>query len=77
MSGPDTLTKVLSLVSVVKTLQAIEQCNVVVLLLDGASEIADQDAHIAGFILESGRALVIAVNKWDLIEHRSPAPVAS
>jgi GTP-binding protein len=51
--------------SVVKTLQAIEQCNVVVLLLDGASEIADQDAHIAGFILESGRALVIAVNKWD------------
>ena len=51
--------------SVVKTLQAIEQCNVAVLLLDGASEIADQDAHIAGYILESGRAMVVAVNKWD------------
>jgi GTP-binding protein len=51
--------------SVVKTLQAIEQCNVAVLLLDGGSEIADQDSHIAGYILESGRALVVAVNKWD------------
>jgi len=51
--------------SVVKTLQAIERCNVAVLLLDGAEEIADQDAHIAGFILEAGRALVVVVNKWD------------
>jgi len=51
--------------SVVKTLQSIADCNVVVLLLDAASEIADQDAHIAGFVLESGRALVVAVNKWD------------
>ncbi len=51
--------------SVVKTLQAIERCHVAILLLDGAGEIADQDAHIAGFILESGRALVLSVNKWD------------
>jgi GTP-binding protein len=51
--------------SVVKTLQSISDCNVVILLLDAASEIADQDAHIAGFVLESGRALVVAVNKWD------------
>jgi GTPase len=51
--------------SVVKTLQAIDEANVVVLVLDGASEIAEQDAHIAGYILESGRALVLAVNKWD------------
>jgi GTP-binding protein len=51
--------------SVVKTLQAIDQANVVVLLLDAASEIAEQDAHIAGYILESGRALVMAINKWD------------
>ncbi len=51
--------------SVVKTLQAIEQCSVAILLLDGAEEIAEQDAHIAGFILEAGRALVVAVNKWD------------
>jgi GTP-binding protein len=54
--------------SVVKTLQAIDQSNVVVLLLDAASEIAEQDAHIAGYILESGRALVVAVNKWDNLD---------
>lgn len=51
--------------SVVKTLQSIDQSNVVVLLLDASAEIAEQDAHIAGYILDSGRALVIAVNKWD------------
>ena len=54
--------------SVVKTLQAIEGCHVAVLLLDGAAEVAEQDAHIAGFILEKGRALVLAVNKWDQID---------
>jgi len=51
--------------SVVKTLQAIADSNVVVLLLDASAEISDQDAHIAGYVLESGRALVIAINKWD------------
>jgi GTP-binding protein len=51
--------------SVVKTLQAIERCNVAILVLDARAEIADQDAHIAGFILERGRAVVVAVNKWD------------
>ena len=51
--------------SVVKTLQAIEDANVVVLVLDATQDITDQDAHIAGFILEAGRALVVAVNKWD------------
>ncbi len=51
--------------SVVKTLQAIEDANVVVLVLDAREPIADQDAHIAGYILEAGRALVVAVNKWD------------
>jgi GTP-binding protein len=54
--------------SVVKTLQAIEGANVAVLLLDGSAEIAEQDAHIAGFILEKGRALVLAVNKWDRLD---------
>ena len=54
--------------SVVKTLQAIESANVVLLLLDADQGISDQDAHIAGFILESGRALVVAVNKWDAID---------
>jgi GTP-binding protein len=51
--------------SVVKTLQAIEDAHVVILVLDARQDIADQDAHIAGFILEAGRALVVAVNKWD------------
>jgi GTP-binding protein len=51
--------------SVVKTLQAIAACNVVVLVLDATEGVAEQDAHVAGFVLESGRALVIAVNKWD------------
>ena len=51
--------------SVVKTLQSISEANVVVLLLDAQQDISEQDAHIAGFVLESGRALVVGVNKWD------------
>ena len=51
--------------SVVKTLQAIEESNVVILVLDAVDGITANDAHIAGFALESGRALVVAVNKWD------------
>ncbi|PIF91460.1 GTP-binding protein [Acidovorax sp. 62] len=54
--------------SVVKTLQAIESSNVVLLLLDATQGVTDQDAHIAGYILESGRAVVIAVNKWDAVD---------
>lgn len=54
--------------SVVKTLQAIESANVVLLLLDAMQGVTDQDAHIAGYILESGRAVVLAVNKWDAID---------
>jgi GTP-binding protein len=54
--------------SVVKTLQAIERANVVVLVVDAADEITEQDAHIAGYILDAGRALVIAVNKWDAVD---------
>ena len=51
--------------SVAKTLQAIEEANVVILVLDARAGISDQDTTLAGFILESGRALVIALNKWD------------
>jgi GTP-binding protein len=54
--------------SVIKTLQAIERANVAVLLFDAQAEISDQDAHIAGFVLECGRAVVVAVNKWDGLE---------
>ncbi|MEO5701046.1 MAG: ribosome biogenesis GTPase Der [Casimicrobiaceae bacterium] len=52
--------------SVIKTLQAIEDANVVVLILD-AQEVTEQDGHLAGFILEAGRALVVGVNKWDAV----------
>ena len=51
--------------SVIKTMQAIADANVVVLVLDAQQDISEQDAHIAGFILEAGRALVVAVNKWE------------
>ncbi len=54
--------------SVVKTLQAIENAHVVLLLLDATQGVTDQDAHIAGYILESGRAVVLAINKWDAVD---------
>jgi len=54
--------------SVVKTLQAIESANVVLLLVDATQGVTDQDAHIAGYIVESGRSVVIAVNKWDAVD---------
>lgn len=54
--------------SVVKTLQAVEAANVVILLVDASQDISDQDAHIAGFCIEAGRALVLAVNKWDAVD---------
>ncbi|BAL96091.1 ribosome biogenesis GTPase Der [Rubrivivax gelatinosus] len=51
--------------SVVKTLQAIADANVVVLMVDATVGVSEQDAHIAGYVLESGRAVVLALNKWD------------
>ncbi|HXZ95672.1 MAG TPA: ribosome biogenesis GTPase Der [Burkholderiales bacterium] len=51
--------------STIKAMQAVEDADVVVLLLDAQRGISEQDAHIAGFILEAGRALVLAANKWD------------
>ncbi len=54
--------------SVVKTLQAVESAHVVLLLLDATQGVTDQDAHIAGFILDAGRAVVVAVNKWDAVD---------
>jgi GTPase len=54
--------------SVIKTLQAIESANVVLLLIDAVQGVTDQDAHIAGYALENGRAMVVAVNKWDALD---------
>ena len=59
------VTETVEKFSVIKTLQAIEDANVVVLLLDAVDGVAEQDTHLAGFILDAGRALVVAVNKWD------------
>jgi GTP-binding protein len=55
-------------VSVAKTLQAIEDAHVVILVLDAHDAIAEQDASVLGLALDRGRALIIAVNKWDGIE---------
>jgi GTP-binding protein len=56
--------------SVIKTLQAIDAAHVVILVLDARQEISEQDASLAGYIAEKGRALILAVNKWDgLDEH--------
>jgi GTP-binding protein len=54
--------------SVVKTLQAIADAHVVVLLIDATQGVGEQDAHIAGYVLDAGRAVVIAVNKWDAVD---------
>ncbi|MCU0772975.1 MAG: ribosome biogenesis GTPase Der [Ideonella sp.] len=54
--------------SVVKTLQAIAEAHVVLLLVDATQGVTDQDAHIAGYVLDNGRALVIAINKWDAVD---------
>lgn len=51
--------------SVVKTMQAIEDANVAVLVVDAQEGITEQDAHVAAYILDAGRALVVAINKWD------------
>ena len=51
--------------SVIKTLQAIQDANVVIFVVDAREGIVEQDLHLLGFVLEAGRALVIAVNKWD------------
>jgi GTP-binding protein len=51
--------------SIVKALQAIEASNVAILLLDASTGITEQDAHVAGYVLERGRAVVLALNKWD------------
>ena len=61
--------------SVIKTLQAIEDANVVILLLDAEDGISEQDAHLAGHILEAGRALAVGINKWDAADDEQRASV--
>jgi GTPase len=59
--------------SIVKALQAIEAANVAILVLDAVDGVTEQDAHVAGYILERGRAVVIAVNKWDAADKEARA----
>jgi GTP-binding protein len=56
--------------SAMRARQAIERADVVVLVLDGSEPIAAQDAHVAGYAAEAGRPIVVAVNKWDLVQER-------
>ncbi len=54
--------------SVMRARQAIERCDVAVLVLDATQKLAAQDMHIAGYLADAYKGLIIAVNKWDLIE---------
>lgn len=63
--------------SVIKTLKAIEGANVVLLMLDARESVSEQDAHLLGFVAESGRGLVIAVNKWDGLDREQRDRVKS
>lgn len=69
------VTEIVEKYSVVKTLQSIEQANVVVLVIDASDNITDQDATLAGHILEKGCALIILLNKWDLLGSEQRAAV--
>jgi GTPase len=71
------VSEMLEKFSIVKTLQALEDANVVLLILDAHQGIVEQDLHLAGLIIESGRAVVIAVNKWDGLEKSEREWVAS
>lgn len=71
------VTETVEKFSVIKTLQAIEDANVVLLVIDAREGIADQDLSLLSFILNSGRSLVIAVNKWDGLSHEIKEKVKS
>ena len=63
--------------SVIKTLQAIDAAHVVILVLDAQQEISEQDASLAGYITEKGRALIVAVNKWDGLDAHERSQIVS
>lgn len=69
------VTEVIEKFSVLKSLRAIEQCNVVVLVLDASEAIAEQDATLAGFADQLGKACVIVLNKWDLLSKREAVQI--
>ena len=60
------VNEVIEKFSVIKALQAMEEANVVVLVIDGTEGVSDQDVSLAAFAVEAGRAMVVVINKWDL-----------
>src|SRR5216684_1915295 len=67
------IDNVLEKYSVIKSLQAIDEANVVILVLDARQQISEQDATLAGYILDQGRSLILAVNKWDGLDEGARA----
>jgi GTP-binding protein len=61
------VTEVLEKLAVVMALKSLERCDVAVLVMDASEGVTSQDAHIAGYAHDAGRAIVLAVNKWDLV----------
>ena len=61
--------------SIIKSLKAIEECHVVILVLDARDAISDQDQTLLGIISQSGKSLVIAVNKWDGLSHQQKTTI--
>ena len=61
--------------SVIKTLQAVETCHVVLFVVDGSAEIGAQDATIAGMVNDFGRSMVIVINKWDGLDSKQRAQI--
>jgi GTP-binding protein len=59
------ITEVIEKISVVKTLQSIEEAHVVIFLIDAITGVTEQDLNLLGFVLETGKSIVIAINKWD------------
>lgn len=70
-------TETIEKFSVVKSLQAIEDANVVIMIVDARTGIVEQDMHLMGYVIDAGRALVIAINKWDGLEHEQKEKVKS
>jgi len=69
------VTEMIEKFSVVKTLQAVDTAQVVVLVMDAQQGVSDQDTHLVGHVLEAGRGLVVAVNKWDGLDAAARAAV--
>jgi len=54
--------------SIIKTLQAVDRSNVCVMMIDAEDNLTDQDLHLIGYAIEKGRALIVAINKWDALD---------